>query len=78
MKTQNEELKNEIQRQNEKLKTQNEELKNEVKGLKAMISQMMLSPLQELTQMMKVLYNKEFVFIPPFNGQNKEVDIVFP
>ena len=80
VKSQNEELKNEMQRQNEDLKNEIQELKNEMQEMKAMLPQMMMSPLQELTQMVKFLHTREFLsnITPAFTGQNKEVDIVFP
>jgi len=70
MQRQNEELRKEIKSQNEELKKQNEEMKNEMQEMKAMLPQMM----------MKVLYTHDFFsnITPAFNGENKEVDIVFP
>ena len=70
----------EVQSQNEELKNEMKELKNEMQEMKAMLPQMMMSPLQELTQMVKFLHTREFLsnINPPFTGQNQEVDIVFP
>merc|ERR1712146_211346 len=47
-----------------------------------MLPQTMMSPLQKLTQMVKFLQINSSSFFsnitPAFNGENKEVDIVFP